>query len=84
MATIRLLSECRRECRDLIDDDYNEEMELFGGTGDYLDQQFGFRLPVCSLREGNNTISGIIILYPQGGLLGATYESNSDQLCEVY
>ena len=27
-------------------------MELFGGTGDYLDQQFGFRLPVCSLREG--------------------------------
>ena len=52
LATIRLLSECRRECRDLSDDEDNEEIEEFGGSGDYLDQQFGFRLPVCDLREG--------------------------------
>ena len=48
MATIRLLSECRRECRDL--DDNDEEIGEFGGSGDYLDQQFGFRLAVCDLR----------------------------------
>ena len=29
-----------------------EEIGEFGGSGDYLDQQFGFRLAVCDLREG--------------------------------
>ena len=52
MATIRLLSECRRECRDLGDYENSEEIEEFGGSGDYLEQQFGFRLAVCDLREG--------------------------------
>ena len=52
LATISLLSECRRECRDLGDDEDREEIEDFGGSGDYLEQPFGFRLAVCDLREG--------------------------------
>ena len=54
--TIRLLAECRRECRDIGEEDDKEEIGEFGGSGDYLDQQFGFRLSVCDLREGYSEI----------------------------
>ena len=54
---VNLLTQCRRECRDIHGaqgngDGDGEALHEFGGTGDFLEQPFGFRLPVCSLREG--------------------------------
>ena len=52
----RMLILCRKECRNY----YNhtgtrsipEEIISYGGLDDFLDQPFGFKLPICSMREG--------------------------------
>ena len=54
-AKIRLLTECRRECRDIHGPNF--ELDGFGGIEDFVDQHFGFRIPVCSLREGFSDVS---------------------------
>jgi len=47
---------CRRECRDHYSGVKFEELPpdiiSHGGFGDFLEQPFGFKLPVCSLQEG--------------------------------
>ena len=53
--TITLLSVCRRECQDYYRNSKTkipELVESFGGIEDLLPQPFGFKLPVCSAREG--------------------------------
>ena len=46
----------RRDCRDYYEGVKNEHLPAdiisHGGFGDFLDQPFGFKLPVCSLKEG--------------------------------
>jgi len=55
----RMLISCRRECRDYYQDIKQEHLPVdiisHGGLGDFLDQPFGMRLPVCSLTEGYTT-----------------------------
>mgnify|MGYP001417562901 CR=1 FL=1 len=55
VAKIRLLTKCRRECRDIHGPRF--EVDSFGGSEDFVDQHFGFRIPVCSLREGFSEVS---------------------------
>jgi hypothetical protein len=53
---IRMLVFCRRECRDYYQGVKFEHLPAdiisHGGIGDFLDQPFGLKLHVCSLREG--------------------------------
>ena len=55
VAKIRRLSQCRRECRDIHGPMF--EAESFGGTDDFIDQHFGFRIPACSLTEGLSEVT---------------------------
>eukprot|EP00090_Calanus_glacialis_P003227 TRINITY_DN12376_c0_g1_i2.p1 TRINITY_DN12376_c0_g1~~TRINITY_DN12376_c0_g1_i2.p1 ORF type:complete len:301 (+),score=76.62 TRINITY_DN12376_c0_g1_i2:46-948(+) len=52
----RMLIFCRRECRDYYEGVKFEHLPAniisHGGFGDFLDQPFGLKLPICSLREG--------------------------------
>jgi len=53
---LMMLYYCRMECRDIYKDvqfdDLPESIQELGGLGDLLDTEFGFQIPVCSLREG--------------------------------
>ena len=55
VAKIRRLTKCRRECRDIHGPRF--EVDGFGGSADFVDQHFGFRIPICSLREGYSEVS---------------------------
>ena len=53
--TLHLLSHCRRKCQEEFhnsSEQLPEIVEHLGGLEDFLEQPFGFSLPVCSLREG--------------------------------
>ena len=56
MVVVRLLSLCRRHCRQFYSNTSSthlpQDISDRGGLQDLLPQPFGFQLPVCSLREG--------------------------------
>ena len=56
--TITILSSCRNDCSIFYKKqnkslhDLPEIIQSFGGLDDFLEHPFGFKLPVCSIREG--------------------------------
>ena len=56
MVVVRLISLCRRHCRQFYANTSSRDLPLDisdrGGLQDFLPQPFGFELPVCSLTEG--------------------------------